>query len=67
MPTLENWADQRLQDVELYPAGGWGPEVANALIAQEGHHWLRPTAVEERVWQHSAEQIDKRDDQPTVK
>ncbi len=29
-------------DFPDYPAGSWGPESADLLIAREGHNWLQP-------------------------
>ncbi len=47
-PVLESWANLPLQEVDFYPAGSWGPEEANAMVAQGGHHWWLPTVVEEQ-------------------
>lgn len=30
------------KEVELYPAGSWGPVAADKLLAQNGHRWLLP-------------------------
>lgn len=32
------WAESKA-DLETYPAGSWGPEGADRLLAQEGHQW----------------------------
>ncbi|MCI3920050.1 glucose-6-phosphate dehydrogenase [Paenibacillus sp. TRM 82003] len=32
------WAESKT-DLESYPAGTWGPEGANRLLAEEGHQW----------------------------
>jgi glucose-6-phosphate 1-dehydrogenase len=38
-PIMEVWAAKRPVDFPNYPAGSWGPEDAEALIAKDGHHW----------------------------
>ncbi len=45
-PILEAWEAVPSADFPDYPAGSWGPEAADLLIAREGHSWLQP-AVEE--------------------
>ncbi len=50
-PVLDTWSSQPLEEAELYPAGTWGPEAANALVAQEGRYWLLPMVMEEQEWQ----------------
>jgi glucose-6-phosphate 1-dehydrogenase len=42
MPVLEFWAENPPTDFPNYPAGAWGPESAEALIAADGHTWLTP-------------------------
>jgi glucose-6-phosphate 1-dehydrogenase len=39
-PILENWA--RKGKPEPYPAGTWGPESADAMLARDGRTWRRP-------------------------
>ncbi|NMB23940.1 MAG: glucose-6-phosphate dehydrogenase [Firmicutes bacterium] len=34
--------DQLGREVELYPAGSWGPVSADALLNRNGHRWLLP-------------------------
>ncbi len=46
-PILETWAGMPLEESELYQAGTWGPDAANALIDGDGRHWLMPTAVDD--------------------
>lgn len=46
-PVLEAWAAVALDNQDIYPAGSWGPESANELVAADRHHWLLPTVVEE--------------------
>ena len=36
---LEGWQAQRIAHLPLYPAGSWGPEAADALLAREGRSW----------------------------
>lgn len=54
-PVLKAWATMPLQEADLYQAGTWGPETANALVAKGGHHWLLPTVVEEMERRQAAE------------
>ena len=42
MPVLEMWAANPPLDFPNYPAGTWGPEASNVLIAQDGRSWLQP-------------------------
>jgi glucose-6-phosphate 1-dehydrogenase len=37
---METWNARPPVDFPNYPAGSWGPEDAEALIAQDGHHWV---------------------------
>jgi glucose-6-phosphate 1-dehydrogenase len=46
MPVLEGWRAVQPIDFPNYQAGTWGPEAAEALIAQDGRSWLQPTALE---------------------
>ena len=39
-PVMRHWAENR--GVSLYPAGTWGPEEADALLAHDGREWRRP-------------------------
>jgi glucose-6-phosphate 1-dehydrogenase len=39
-PILDARADLKPVDFLNYPSGTWGPEAANALIAQDGRSWL---------------------------
>ncbi|MEZ4865224.1 MAG: glucose-6-phosphate dehydrogenase [Caldilineaceae bacterium] len=41
-PILAAWATVPPTDFPNYPAGAWGPEAAEALIAQDGRSWLLP-------------------------
>ncbi|MBC3541056.1 glucose-6-phosphate dehydrogenase [Rufibacter sediminis] len=38
-PILETWESRPSLEFPNYPAGMWGPENAEALIAREGHTW----------------------------
>ncbi len=58
-PILKAWALLPLDETELYPAGTWGPEAANALIAEGGRHWLLPTVMEEKEWQETEHQVEE--------
>jgi len=39
-PILEAWATKESISFPNYHAGTWGPELAEALIAQDGFHWF---------------------------
>jgi len=39
-PVLEVWGSVEASDFPNYPSGSWGPESAEALIAQDGRSWL---------------------------
>jgi glucose-6-phosphate 1-dehydrogenase len=39
-PVMRHWSENR--DVSPYPAGTWGPEEADALLAHDGREWRRP-------------------------
>ncbi|GAA4398787.1 glucose-6-phosphate dehydrogenase [Nibrella viscosa] len=40
MPILEAWEKRPPIDFPNYAPDSWGPEDAEALIAQDGHHWV---------------------------
>ena len=44
---LEGWESSAPVDFPNYQAGTWGPEAAEALIAQDGRSWVLPDVVEE--------------------
>jgi glucose-6-phosphate 1-dehydrogenase len=39
-PVLRAWAGKK--EILLYPAGSWGPEEAEDLLARDGRKWRRP-------------------------
>ncbi|MCV7081436.1 glucose-6-phosphate dehydrogenase, partial [Mycolicibacterium insubricum] len=43
-PALENWAREDADGgrPQPYPAGGWGPESADEMLARTGRQWRRP-------------------------
>jgi glucose-6-phosphate 1-dehydrogenase len=41
-PILEQWQVHPREGLENYPAGSWGPKVADALVAPRGHEWRKP-------------------------
>jgi glucose-6-phosphate 1-dehydrogenase len=41
-PIREFWASLPVTESELYPAGSWGPQAADALLATRGHTWRNP-------------------------
>lgn len=40
MPVLHLWESKMSLDFPNYNSGSWGPELAEALIAQDGFHWF---------------------------
>jgi glucose-6-phosphate 1-dehydrogenase len=42
-PILDAWTSVPPIDFPNYPAGSWGPEAAEALIARDGRSWTVPT------------------------
>jgi len=40
MPILNAWENKKSISFPNYSAGTWGPELAEALIAQDGFHWF---------------------------
>ncbi len=46
-PALDVWSSSAPSDFPNYPAGSWGPEAAETLIARDGRSWLQPTSFEE--------------------
>ncbi len=45
-PFLEAWESLPPADFPDYPAGSWGPETADLMIAREGHRWIQPAVTE---------------------
>jgi len=45
-PILEAWNVSKPTDFPNYPAGTWGPEEAQTLIAQDGYNWMSPTYLQ---------------------
>jgi len=48
MPVLDAWAGNSAPDFPNYPAGSWGPQAADALLARDGRNWLVPTLPAEK-------------------
>ena len=42
-PVLDVWQAIEPMDFPNYQSGTWGPEIADALIAQDGRSWIMPT------------------------
>lgn len=40
MPLLISWQSRKSVNFPNYSADSWGPEIAEALIAQDGYHWF---------------------------
>ena len=47
MPVLEAWESHTPADFPNYPAGTWGPAMADRLIEEDGRQWIVPTLREE--------------------
>ena len=45
-PIMAFWESMKGADFPNYPAGAWGPEEADMLIAQDGLRWITPTALQ---------------------
>ena len=45
-PILEVWEKVKATAFPNYPAGSWGPEEADMLIAQDGKSWIMPSYLE---------------------
>lgn len=41
-PILDAWVENQSIPVYGYPAGSWGPEQADALLAEDGYEWRYP-------------------------
>ncbi len=46
-PVLEGWQAVAPKVFPNYPAGSWGPEEAQILIAKDGRSWLMPSCYED--------------------
>jgi glucose-6-phosphate 1-dehydrogenase len=44
-PIREAWDSQALSQSEFYEAGAWGPPLAEKLLAQYGHTWVKPQTI----------------------
>ena len=45
-PILDAWTASKPTDFPNYPAGTWGPEDAQTLIARDGYNWMSPTYLQ---------------------
>jgi len=43
MPIIESWEANPAPDFPNYPAGSWGPESAERLVARDSRTWLTPS------------------------
>jgi len=43
MPIIETWEANPASDFPNYPAGSWGPEAAERLVARDSRAWLTPS------------------------
>jgi glucose-6-phosphate 1-dehydrogenase len=46
-PALDVWGSVAPSDFPNYPSGAWGPESAEALIAQDRRRWLQPVFLDQ--------------------
>ena len=53
-PVLDAWESVPPADFPDYPAGSWGPEAADLLLARDGHSWMQP----------ATQMVENEDDQP---
>jgi glucose-6-phosphate 1-dehydrogenase len=53
-PVLKAWADLRPGEFPNYAPGTWGPEAAEALMAQDGRSWQPPGLKDERAGDRQA-------------
>ena len=40
MPILNAWESKKSVNFPNYSSDSWGPEIAEALIARDGYHWV---------------------------
>jgi glucose-6-phosphate 1-dehydrogenase len=40
-PIEEAWHGKEAPELHFYPAGSWGPEAADELLARDGRTWRR--------------------------
>lgn len=45
-PIIEAWDAVPAAGFSEYPAGTWGPESADLMVARQRHSWLQPTSAE---------------------
>jgi glucose-6-phosphate 1-dehydrogenase len=45
-PILDVWSEVKATDFPNYPAGTWGPEESEVLIAQDGFSWVTPVFIQ---------------------
>lgn len=38
-PLIQGWGGSEASRLRVYPSGSWGPEEAEGLLIQDGHHW----------------------------
>jgi glucose-6-phosphate 1-dehydrogenase len=41
-PLLQAWSDPNAPHPEHYPAGSWGPDASDSLLARDGNRWRKP-------------------------
>jgi glucose-6-phosphate 1-dehydrogenase len=47
MPLVERWQSDGDVRLETYPAGSWGPESSQALLARDGRVWAVPASLKD--------------------
>jgi glucose-6-phosphate 1-dehydrogenase len=43
-PLMEAWQRSSSSHFPNYPSGTWGPDIADHMLARNGHHWYNPPA-----------------------
>ena len=55
MPVLDAWRASPQDNLASYPAGSWGPQAADELIARSGGEWFLPLVVSDSTGQSVAQ------------
>jgi glucose-6-phosphate 1-dehydrogenase len=55
MQVLDAWTASPLDNLTSYPAGSWGPQAADELIARSGGEWFSPLVVSDSTGESVAE------------
>jgi glucose-6-phosphate 1-dehydrogenase len=47
MPLIDRWQSDGDVRMDTYPAGSWGPESSQALLARDGRVWAVPASLKD--------------------